>query len=307
MTRIGVLLPTFDPFRTGQPRPIVEFARRAEQFGFDGLWTGDHLWCPSPVLDAVTALAACAGVTGTVDLGLSVMLLGMRPAAWTAKQLATLQHLSGNRLKLGVGIGGEFPQEYEAAGVPIKERGRLLDAALEQLPALLRGEGAGLEPSAPMPPLVVGGRSDVAMRRAVRFGDAWLPMWISPDTLSQRLELLRELADQQRREPPSTALLMLVRVDSDRERGAAQADGHLRGQYGMALERVRRWTGLGAAQEIAEFIDRYVEVGVQEFVLMPLGPDQLSQLEGLADVLGRIPSLAQSSGTSQQGATFEQH
>src|SRR3984885_11723733 len=178
MTSWGVLLPTFDPQRSGGPYPVAEAARLAEQVGYDSIWAGDHLKCPAPVLDAPTCLAVAAAVTDRPNIGFSVMLLGMRPVAWAAKQIATLQHLSGNRVRLGVGVGGEFPQEYEAAEVPHNERGARLDRALELLPQFLgTGTPHSLEPSAPMPPVLVGGRSDRAVERAARFGDAWLPMW----------------------------------------------------------------------------------------------------------------------------------
>src|ERR1700761_7827691 len=140
MASWGVLLPTFDALRTGRPPQVTAAARLAEESGLDGVWAGDHLWCPAPILDATSALAAAAAVTERVSIGTSVLLLGMRPLAWSAKQVATLQALSGNRLKLGVGIGGEFPVEYAAAEVPVKERGRRLDAALDVLPGLLSGQ-----------------------------------------------------------------------------------------------------------------------------------------------------------------------
>ena len=63
MTRIGVLLPTFDPMRVGAPSQLLAAARQAENLGFDGIWAGDHLQCPAPGLDAIAALAACAAVT----------------------------------------------------------------------------------------------------------------------------------------------------------------------------------------------------------------------------------------------------
>ncbi len=95
MSSWGVLLPTFDALRSGQLPAVTDSARLAEQAGFDGVWAGDHLWCPAPILDATSALAAAAAVTSRVSIGTSVLLLGMRPLAWAAKQIATLQALSG--------------------------------------------------------------------------------------------------------------------------------------------------------------------------------------------------------------------
>ena len=291
MTAWGVLLPTFDPLRLGEPFAVAEAAQLAEQAGYASIWAGDHLKCPAPVLDAPSCLAVAATVTARVQLGFSVMLLGMRPLAWAAKQLATLQHLSGHRLRLGVGVGGEFPQEYEAADVPLARRGARLDRALELLPQFLApGNEHSLEPAAPMPPVLVGGRSDRALERAARFGDAWLPMWVSPETLAQRGERLAELSAGHGRPAPSLSLLVLAHVDEDAARARAQADAHLRGQYGMALERVERWTALGSADAVAEFLERYAGVGVNEILLLPLGARPLEQIERLAEVTGRIGS-----------------
>lgn len=297
MTSWGVLLPSFDPLRTGEPFRVAEAARLAEQLEYDSIWAGDHLKCPAPVLDAPTCLAAAAAVTEHADIGFSVMLLGMRQLAWAAKQIATLQHLSGNRLRLGVGVGGEFPQEYEAAEVPHNQRGARLDRALELLPSFLApGTPHTLEPLAPLPPILVGGRSDLAVDRAARFGDAWLPMWVSPETLAQRGERLAELASTYARHTPRLSLLMLAHVDEDPARARAEADAHLQGQYGMALERVERWTAIGGADQVAEFLDRYVQIGVSEILLMPLGSRPLEQIERLADAVSRIASFAERIG-----------
>lgn len=293
MTSWGVLLPTFDPLRRGDAYPVAEAARIAEQVGYASVWVGDHLKCPAPVLDAPTCLAVAATVTTRVQLGFSVMLLGMRPLAWAAKQIATLQHLSDNRLRLGVGVGGEFPQEYEAAEVPHSRRGARLDEALRLLPEYLGpGTEHSLDPPAPMPQVLVGGRSDRAMDRAARFGDAWLPMWMSPETLAQRGERLAELAAQHGRPAPSISLLVLANVDDDQARARGQAAAHLHGQYGMELERVERWTAFGSAERVAEFLEPYTRVGVSEILLLPLGSHPLEQIERLADARSRIGSLS---------------
>ncbi len=117
----------------------MECARLAEQLGFDAVSVGDHLWCPAPVYDAGISLAAAAAVTERVKLGFGVMLLGLREPAWAAKQLITLDALAPGRLVLGVGVGGEFPAEFEAVGLRVSQRGRRLDEALSVLPDLLMG------------------------------------------------------------------------------------------------------------------------------------------------------------------------
>jgi alkanesulfonate monooxygenase SsuD/methylene tetrahydromethanopterin reductase-like flavin-dependent oxidoreductase (luciferase family) len=303
--RCGVLLPNFDPLRSGGPPQIVPAARLAEELGFDGLWVGDHLVCPAPGLDAPGCLSAAAAVTERIALGFSVMLLGLRAPVWAAKQLVTIDALAGpHRLRVGVGVGGEFPAEFEAAGVPVTQRGARLDDALTVLPDLLSGrpvdyEGRAqrvtspsLEPAmAALPPVYVGGRGDPALRRAARFGDFWLPMWLSPDKVAERSERLAELATEEGRPSPATALLILTRIDDDAAHARGQAEAHIDGQYGMALDVVERWTLLDSIDGAVQRLAQYAEVGVEEFLLLTLGDDTLTQYERLAEVRTRLGVL----------------
>lgn len=292
----GVLLPTFDPLGLGPP-PVVEAARHAERLGFDALWAGDHLACLPPVLDSLCALSAAAAVTSRIELGLSVLQLGLRQPAWAAKQLATIDTLAPGRLRLGVGVGGEYPDEFHAAGAPRATRGPRLDEMLSVLPALLRGDPvdhpgphapvrtAGLRPavSAP-PPVSVGGRTDASLRRAARYGDQWMGIWLGPDTIRGCAGKLAAFAGEQGRPTPSVAMLTLLNVDDDAEAARRDAAALVKGQYGMPLEKVERWTACGPPETAARLLRGYVEAGVSEFVLMPASADVLAQYERLAHV-----------------------
>ncbi|HET9075011.1 MAG TPA: LLM class flavin-dependent oxidoreductase [Solirubrobacteraceae bacterium] len=302
--RVGVLLPTFDATHSGRIPPVIAGARLIEELGFDGAWVGDHLACPAPLLDAMGCLTAAAAVTQRIALGFSVLLAGLRPPAWTAKQLVTLDALAPGRLRLGVGVGGEFPEEFAAAGVPLTRRGRRVDETLQVLPDLLGGRpvdfdgetlsvhvhaphhpGHGLLPAiSTPPPIYVGGRGDVALKRAATHADLWMPMWLSPGSIAKRLDALESFAAAAGRPRPRLASLVLVHVDADLDRARREAENHLHGQYGMGLERVEHWTGLGPAESLAEMLATYVAVGVEEFILMPLGGDPLTQIERLAAV-----------------------
>jgi alkanesulfonate monooxygenase SsuD/methylene tetrahydromethanopterin reductase-like flavin-dependent oxidoreductase (luciferase family) len=300
-TRCGVLLPSFDAIGTGATPPVIAAAALAEELEFDAAWVGDHLVCPAPGLDAPACLAAAAAVTSRIGLGFSVMLLGLRPPAWAAKQLSTIDALSGGRLLLGVGVGGEFPEEFAAAGVPVNQRGARLDESLVLLPDLLCGrpvrhEGRTLSVTAPPllpamaapPPIYIGGRGEAALRRAARFGDRWLPMWLTPERVVERREQLAELADAEGRPVPGTALLIGVRIDDDRGRARAEAEAHIRGQYAMGLDAIARWTLLDSIDGAVEQLDAYRRAGVGEFLLMVLGSEPLRQYERLAEVRSRL-------------------
>lgn len=289
----GVMLPTFDPFRAGVP-PLLDGAVLAEQLGFDSGWVGDHLSFHPPVLDALGALSGAAGRTRTLALGTGVLLLPLRHPVWTAKQVSTVDALAPGRLLLGVGVGGENPEEWLAAGVPVGERGARLDESLEIVTALLRGEAVDhqgpllptrspvLEPvPATPPPIVVGGRSDVALRRAARVGDAWMGVWMSPRRAAQAAERLGELTSGR----PVPAMLMMVFVHvGDGDEGAAldEAAAFVHGQYGLPFEALERWALVGGEQRVADGLDALADAGVSGVILVPAARDPLEQYRRLA-------------------------
>jgi probable F420-dependent oxidoreductase len=312
--RVGVLLPNFDAVGSGRSLPIVPAARLAEELGFSAAWVGDHLACPAPGLDAPFCLAAAAAVTERIRLGLSVMLLGLRAPAWAAKILATIDHLSSGRLVLGVGVGGEFPAEFEAAGVPVRQRGARLDDALHVIRDLLTGEpvtyegrtitvtAPSLQPAmASPPPIYVGGRGEAALKRAARHGDMWLPMWLTPERVAERAQVLAELAVREGRPTPGIALLIGVHIDDDRARARAEAELHIRGQYRMGLDKIEHWTLLDSVDGAVEQLEAYRQAGVDEFVFMPLGREPLTQYERLAEVRQRFESAFATSGAEAGG------
>lgn len=305
--RFGVLLPSFDPLHTGRAPMLVQAARRAEELGFDGGWVGDHLWGHAPWLESTVSLGAAAGATDRLTLGFSVMLLGLRSPVWAAKQIQAIDALSGGRLVLGVGVGGEYPEEFEAAGVPLGSRGKRLDEALAVLPDLLLGrrvdyEGSTLtvhaDPLAPamsrLPRILIGGRGEHALARTARVGDGWLPMWLSAEQLIERGARLRALAQASDRPEPTITLLILVNVDDNLERSRQVAAEHLAGQYKLPLHVVERWAALGPPERVAEHLREYLDAGVSELILMALGDDQLVQYERLAEVCAslRVPAEA---------------
>ena len=292
MIRIGLNLPTFDPLRSGGPPQFVETARLADETGFEAVWVGDHLHMPSPNYDSTVALAAVAATTTRVKLGFGVMLLGLRQPAWAAKQLTTLDALAPGRLLLGVGVGGEFPEEFEAVGLNVKRRGRLLDDALAALPDWLQCRSTpALEPAiSALPPIWVGGRSDAALARAARVGDGWLSNWMSPGRMRERGEALAELAAAAGRPCPALGTTLSVHVDADEGRARQRAGAYTEAMYEMPFERVEKYTTVGSAERVAAQIAAYAEAGVEEFVLTPLTGEPLEQIERLAGLREIISS-----------------
>jgi alkanesulfonate monooxygenase SsuD/methylene tetrahydromethanopterin reductase-like flavin-dependent oxidoreductase (luciferase family) len=295
---VGVALPSVDAF--GRGSPVVEVARAAEDAGLDHVWVPDHLVFHRPIVEATTTLAVVAGATERIGLGTAILNPTLRPVVWLAKQLSTLDQLAPDRLLLGVGLGGEYEPEFRAAGVDSKTRGRRLDEALELLPRLLAGDQVvhsgvfevdcdGLAPAANrIPPVLVGGRGDAAIRRAARLGDAWLPMWLDPAEIAVARTQLAAAAAEAGRSTPGVALVAFVNVCDDIAGGEAEAAELIRRQYGMPYELVRRWTLVGSATVIAERLSDYVDAGVEGFCLACAHPDPIDQVEQLAEVRDRL-------------------
>ncbi|KAA0097973.1 TIGR03619 family F420-dependent LLM class oxidoreductase [Mycolicibacterium sp. P1-18] len=195
------------------PRSIVAQARLAEELGYAGVWVPDHLLPPEPygdvyggVYEALMLLSHVAAVTTRVTLGTTVIIVPLREPVLLAKQLATLERLAPGRVVFGVGVGWDA-SEFDAVGVPFSERGARTDETIDLIHALHRGEGppenrffgsgAGVfepRPSAPVP-VMVGGMTGPAFRRAARVADRWQAFGLTPQEFrTKRGELDRMAA-----------------------------------------------------------------------------------------------------------------
>jgi len=206
----GVILPNYGP--GASPDAIRRTAELAEELGFDSVWTTEHIIVGPEgvdpygrVYDPLVTLGWIAGWTERLGLGTSIVLVPLHNPMHLAKEVATLQELSGGRFRVGVGVGWH-QDEYEFMGVPFERRGRRADEAIRLMRALWSGasdfEGelwsfhdATAEPHpSPQPEIWVGGSSTRAIRRALELGDAWHPSRGSdPDHVRQVKEQHPEL------------------------------------------------------------------------------------------------------------------
>jgi alkanesulfonate monooxygenase SsuD/methylene tetrahydromethanopterin reductase-like flavin-dependent oxidoreductase (luciferase family) len=260
---IGVILPTSTP---DPARPILgdvrESARFAEQAGLGSVWATDHLVASGPMLDSTAVLATAAAVTERIRVGYGVMLLSLRPVTWAAKQISTLQLLSGDRLLFGVGTGNPAHGDigWRAAGMSYQDRGRRTDEALQVLPTLVAGQSASLgdglavtlAPAATMPPVLVAGNGKKALQRAAAYGDGWMSIGLTPDEVTESLAALGRLAAENGR-PTPRATVVGPTLDADPRQAAAQAS-------------------------------RYAAAGVERLILAPTGPDWQRDYEFAAKV-----------------------
>jgi probable F420-dependent oxidoreductase len=228
--KVGCHLPMFGP--VGTREAVLAFARRTEALGYDSLWASDHVVIPyriasrypySPAgrfpldadvafLEPLTTLALVAGVTERVQLGTSILVLPHRNPVLTAKMAATLDHLSGGRVVLGVGVGW-MREEIELLGGTYDRRGAWSDEAITVMRACWRdvrsahrGEFFSFDDVGVFPkpvrgdiPILIGGHTPRALRRVVEHGDGWHAAFITPEALKADIARLRDECARQRR------------------------------------------------------------------------------------------------------------
>jgi len=282
-TRFGLMTRFPDPAST---RATVEML---ERLGFDAVWTGDHLAFANPILDPLLQLAQAAAFSTRLTVGPAVYLLPLRHPGPVAKQAATLDHLSGGRLIFGVGVGGEFPSDYEVAGVPMNERGARLSEGIEVLRKLWSGERvshqgrffrfeniqmlpAPVQPGGP--PIWCGGRSDAALARAGRLADGWMSYVVTPDMYAQSLEKIAAAYEAAGRTGVTfaTAHLLFCYIDDSYRRALDRAEELLSKRDAMDFRKpAQRYAALGAPQDVAERLRAFHAAGVRHFNLDFLG------------------------------------
>jgi len=265
-------------------------AAEAEALGVDSLWAGDHIAFPAPILDPFQVLACFASHTRRVRLGTCVYLLPLRHPTLVAKMVSSLDFIAGGRMIFGIGVGGEFPGEFEASGVPVNERGARTNEAITVLRGLWRGDASGhtgkffrvgpvrLKPppvQAGGPPIWIGGRSEAALRRTARYGDGYVGYLLSPDGFRERFARIRTLADARGRTQDLTAALMTFAVvDADRNVALQRAGAILGSMYGRNMDSAAaRYCVAGTAADCRDAVERYAEAGVQHLILTPLAAD----------------------------------
>lgn len=279
----GAWLPTIDG--------LVTFVESVDRSGYDSLWVGDHISFPVAIFDPLLQLAQAAVASRRLILGTSVLLLPLRHPTPVAKQVTTLDHLTEGRLILGVGVGGEFPREYEACDVPHNERGSRLAEGVQVLKKFFTGEPVshqgrfyGPFEDVPMrppprqpggPPIWFAGRKDAALRRIGRLGDGFLAYVITPDMYRSALETIAAAAENAGRHVGAfgTGHLLFTRLDETYERALERATETLSVRYAMDFRKAAaRYCALGTPHQVAERIREFHAAGVRHVVLDLLGP-----------------------------------
>jgi len=274
-------------------RAMVDLATRAEVLGFDSVWAHDHVFNVGHVFDRIgdkpyyeplTVLSNVAARTERVRLGTSVLVLPYHNPIRLAKTAATLDVLSGGRLILGVGVGS-IEKETTALGAPFAERGAYSDEAIAVMRALWsqedpkfsgkysRFEGMKFSPKPRQKPIpiIIGGVSRAAIRRAARLGDGWHPLGLSPEALGQGMATLREEARANGRDPAKIPVSIAMTI------GAST-----RGRFTLGRE----------PAEIVKNARAYADLGVETLTISTVTSDAKEARSAL-EMLGRevLPAI----------------
>jgi len=268
---------------------VAAEARHAEDVGYDGVAVGEHLFFHGPHPNGFIALAAAAGATSRIRLLSSLTVLPLYPAALAAKLATTLDQVSGGRFDMGVGVGGEYPPEFVAAGVDVAARGARTDEALELFGALWSGgpvefdgrfarvPGLQLAPGPVQPggpPIWLGGRRPVAIRRAGRFADVWMPYMYSPEQVASSLAEVRAAAEQAGRDPAAVrgSIFCWGGVDQDPARSRQEVVDGVGAVYQQDFSRhADRYLLHGDPDRVAARAREYADAGAETLIFSPVG------------------------------------
>ncbi|WP_086820843.1 LLM class flavin-dependent oxidoreductase [Allokutzneria sp. NRRL B-24872] len=248
---IGVNVPNFGPGT--DPATLRAWAQTVEGLGFDLLMMSDHVAVtpdvaeqyPAPFYEPFTTLSWLAGITDRIRLGTTVVVAPYRHPLVLARMSSNLNELSGGRFILGVGVGWAR-EEFAALGVPFERRGRLTDEALQTLREVWQDEN---DYGSKRIPIWVGGNSDAALRRAMRFGDAWHMLRFTPAWMRAAVAKLPETG------APALAPRIALRL----------TDKPVLGEDRLA--------GEGTLDQIAEDIAELRALGAESLLLDPFNGD----------------------------------
>jgi probable F420-dependent oxidoreductase len=284
-----------------------------EDAGYDLLTTGEHMVFFRPILDVVTVLAHAAAVTKKIKLVPSTLILPLRHPTIMAKELTSLDILSKGRLIASVGIGGDYPREFQACGVSMGERGKRANEGIEIMRKYwnkerfdYNGQIFQLEdvdmlppPHQPGgPPLWVCGRSDPAMRRAARLGDGWQPYMYTPELLAESVEKIKGFAEEYNRplaDDFAFTSFMYVSMHEDVQEARNRAIEQLSYRFNMPFEKiVDKYCAYGPPERIIEHLGQYVEAGANHLIaglVMPPEDRMVHVDKFAADILPHLQKM----------------
>jgi len=303
MPTFGLAIKNFvGPAETPDIDALYAYAQRAEALGFESLWAWDHVILgvePSfPILDAVGTLTAIAARTSRIKLGTGVLVLPLRNPTVAAKALGTLDVISKGRLILGVAAGW-YAREFDAVGVPFKQRGRHFERNLDILVRLWTQDRVTLKvdefnlreavmvprtAQRPRPPVLIGGYVDAVLKRAGTLGDGWLTYFYTPESFTRSWEKVQAFARDAGRDPATLTATNQLAVYVGRSRDETTTDMRqwLSTEWDTAAwsESTIDHAVHGSVEQCIEQLRAHVRTGVHRIILIPYRyqPEQVERI-----------------------------
>ncbi len=291
-------------------RALVEYGVRMEELGFDSLWVWDHILLgvnPNfPIIDSLTLLTAIAARTTRIKLGTGILVLPLRNPVVLAKQLASMDLLSGGRLLMGM-ASGWYKREFDAVGVPFDKRGRIMDENLEILTKfwtedMVTGRWTNHDIPAgvmypkplqkPRPPILIGGYVDRVLQRAAVGGDGWLTYFYKPESFAVAWAKIRAFAQEGGKDPDTllNAAQLPIRIGPSRTAIESEMMEWLGTEWDYASwsDSTKDSAIMGTVDECVAQLKEHLAVGVQKIIFVPY-KYEMDQIETIAREI--IPRL----------------
>lgn len=296
--RVGMFLPR-QVLDAGAATIRLALAAIADA-GLDHVAASDHVSFQTGWgIDGIVQATALAAAEQRLPVAIGVYLLPLRDPVVVSRQLSTFAQLTHGALELGVGVGGEDPHEYDVCGIDPRTRGRRMDECLTIVRMLSGGQPIDFDGEffhldqarvAPAParpiPIVIGGRSPAALRRAGRLGDGWLAAWTSADRFASGLVQIEQAANEAGRGPRKWrhGFQPWIGLGPDDADARAAVAAPIEAMYRLPFERFERYSPSGSPATIAAFLKPYVEAGCTRFNLAAQAEDWRRAVDGVAEI-----------------------
>jgi probable F420-dependent oxidoreductase len=293
------------------PEALIEYGVRMERLGFDSLWVWDHILLgvdpPFPIIDSLSLLTAVAARTKRIGLGTGVLILPLRNPLLLAKQIASIDQISGGRFILGTAVGW-YKREFDAVGVPFEKRGRLMDQSLDIMTRLWTEESVSAEyppynlrsavmypkpVQRPRPQILIGGYVDKVLKRAAVKGDGWLTYFYTSESFLRNWAKVRNFAEEAGKDPATLTNCNQLPVCVGPSRAAVEEKMnhwlHTEWDFAGWSESSPESAIMGSVDDCIEGLQKHIDAGVERIIFVPYRYED-EQVDVIAKEI--IPRLA---------------
>ena len=296
--------------RMPDPAGLIDYAVRMEELGFDSVWVWDHILLGTepcfPIIDALTLLTAIAVRTSKIELGTGILILPVRNPVLLAKQLGSMDQISGGRLILGMAAGW-YKREFDALGVDFKGRGKIMEQNLDILTRLWTEDSVTLNSPPyelrqavmspkpvrkPRPTILIGGYVDRVLKRAGEKGDGWLTYFYTAQGFTKSWTKVKQYAEDAGRDPETliSANQLPIMVGKSKSEVREPMEHWLKTEWDFAS-----WSDstmdsaiMGSADECVEQLQAHIDAGCHKLIFVPYKYD-MEQVDIIAREI--IPKL----------------